>query len=81
MPYYHLYSHIHGKQPKAKVHPVNYILNKAQENAVKHWIHQLDEASHALTAQQLQACANSILQHHHSDPNTHPPQVGKMWPY
>ena len=79
--YYHLYSHIHGKQPKAKVHPVNYILDEAQENAVKHWIHQLDKASHAPTAQQLQACVNSILQHHHLDPNTHPLQVGKMWPY
>ena len=81
VPYYRLYSRIHGKQPKAKVRPVNYILNEAQENAVKHWIHQLDEASHVPTAQQLQACANSILQRHHSDPNTHPPQVGKMWPY
>ena len=36
VPYYHLYSHIYGKQSKAKVHPVNYILNKAQENAVKY---------------------------------------------
>lgn len=81
VPYERLRSRIQGKQPKTKVRPVNHTLSKAQEDAVKHWIHQLDEASHAPTAQQLQACANSILQCHHSDLTTPPPEVGKMWPY
>lgn len=81
VPFYRFHSRLRGHSVMTAKHPVNSTLSKPQEEAVKHWIYQLDEASHAPTAQQVQECANSILRYNHDDPKLPPPQVSKMWAY
>ena len=81
VPYQRLLRRIHGTPSAHAKKPVNYMLNKEQEEAVKLWIYDLDKAGQAPTAQRVRDCANSILKRNHTDPSSPPPQVSKMWSY
>ena len=61
--------------------PVNYTLNKHQENALWNWVYQLDRAGCPPNAQQIEKCANSFLRRSHTDPQSKPLEVGQNWAY
>ena len=81
IPYYALQSRINGKPLKKAPKPANQTLDKAQEDAIKHWIKQLDKAGRSPTAEMVTNCVNAILHQNHTDPETPPPTISKMWTY
>lgn len=81
IPYHRLYSRLNGKKTRVQNCWASRALTKPQEEAVKQWLDQLDKAGQAPNAERIQICANSILRRQHSNPQTSPPTVSKMWAY
>lgn len=80
VPYQRLLRRVKGLPGRNSTKPVNYALDKHQENALKHWIERLDQAGVPPTAKRIEKSANLILQRAHTDPTTPPKQVSKEWP-
>jgi hypothetical protein len=70
-----------SKKESSKNKGARHALNRRQEDEVRQWRDQLDSAGHPPTGEQLRFCANSILREQHTDPNSPPPTVSKMWGY
>ncbi|EDN07049.1 predicted protein [Histoplasma mississippiense (nom. inval.)] len=81
VPYATLYGRINGKKSRTMRVPLNRALNDSQEEAIKIWIHQLDINFSPPTIEHIEAAANRMLRQHHTDPETAPPTVSKMWAY
>lgn len=81
VPYPRLRRRLQGIKSKQETSPVNYKLDKHQENALLHWISQLDKIGCPPTASLVENCANSILQQSRTDSRTSPPTVGQNWAY
>ncbi|EDN07799.1 predicted protein [Histoplasma mississippiense (nom. inval.)] len=81
VPYATLYGRINGKKSRTMRVPLNRALNDSQEEAIKIWIHQLDINFCPPTIEHIEAAANRMLRQHHTDPETAPPTVSKMWAY
>ena len=81
VPYHALQSRIKGNPSRKAPLPANQTLDKAQEDAVKLWIKQLDEAGRPPTAEMVTNCTNTILCQSHENPETTPPTISKMWTY
>ncbi|EDN02527.1 predicted protein [Histoplasma mississippiense (nom. inval.)] len=81
VPYATLYRRINGKKSRTMRVPLNRALNDSQEEAIKIWIHQLDINFCPPTIEHIEAAANRMLRQHHTDPETAPPTVSKMWAY
>lgn len=70
-----------GVPSKFQTTPINYTLNKHQENALRNWVYQLDRAGCPPNAQQVEKCANSFLRRSHTNPRSKPLEVGQKWAY
>lgn len=70
-----------SKKESSKNNGARHALNRRQEDEVRQWRDHLDNAGHPPTGEQLRCCANSILREQHTDPNSPPPTVSKMWAY
>lgn len=81
VPYQSLRRRLKGIPSKFQTQPVNYILTKHQESALRNWIYQLDKAGCPPNAQQVEKCANSFLRRSHTDPRSTPLEVGQNWAY
>ncbi|BCR85148.1 transposase [Aspergillus chevalieri] len=81
VPYQRLLRRVKGLPGRNSTKPVNYALDKHQENALKHWIERLDQAGVPPTAKRIEKSANLILQRAHTDPTIPPKKVSKEWPY
>ena len=81
IPYHQLYSRLNEKKTRVQNCWASWALIKSQKKIVKQWLDQLDRTGQAPNAEWLQICANSFLQHQHSNSQTSPPTVSEMWAY
>ncbi len=70
---------LHGGASKSSRLPTNRALNSEQKQAIKDYIHRLDEQDVSAKVTMICAAANYILTKSHPDHLTPPPQVSKNW--
>ena len=79
VPYNKLRNWIQGRQSQNAPRPHTRTLDGPQEEAVKAWIKQLDEAGRSPTQEMILNCAVTILCQNHPTSETLAPTLSKMW--